>query len=109
MSTTPPGGPSLAPAVALDEQMGRVAAAGRLLACEVALLGLAAQSAWFEAWYEAWAQPFLAAAEARAAGLARRARRDRLMRRGVPAHLAGEALRLVPRGTRPKDGADQPP
>ncbi|MCF4127080.1 hypothetical protein [Methylobacterium sp. SyP6R] len=108
MSRTPPGGPSLAPVLSLDEQMGRVAAACRNLACEVVLLGLAVQSAWFEAWM----QPFLAAAETQAVGLARRARRDRLMRRGVPAHLAGEALRLVPRGSRPEGagrGADQPP
>ena len=108
MTVTPPGGPSRAPVIALDEQMGRVAASCRLLACEAVLLGLAVQSAWFEAWFEAWAQPLLDAAEARAAGLARRTRRDRLIRRGVPAHLAGEALRLVPRGARPKD-ADQLP
>ncbi|MGX7705903.1 hypothetical protein [Methylobacterium sp. Gmos1] len=89
---------------ALDEQTRRVVAACRVLACEVVLLGLAMQSAWFEA----WAQPLLDAAEARADGLARRARRDRLIRRGVPAHLAGEGLRLVPRATRDKRGADQP-
>ncbi|AWN53016.1 hypothetical protein DK412_16465 [Methylobacterium sp. 17Sr1-1] len=91
---------------ALDEQARRVAAAGRVLACEVVLLGLALQSAWFEA----WARPLLDAAEARAAFLARRARRDRLIRRGVPAHLAGEALRLVPRGGRAdRIAADQLP
>ncbi|GJD60332.1 hypothetical protein MPEAHAMD_0468 [Methylobacterium frigidaeris] len=106
----PPAAPH--PGIALHEQMSRVASAYRILACEAVLLGLAVQSAWFEA----WAQPLLDAAEAQAAGLARRARRDRLMRRGVPAHLAGEALRLVPRGTRAKGAkkraetaADQPP
>jgi hypothetical protein len=101
--SVPPAAPH--PVTALDEQARRVAAACRILGCEVVLLGLAVQSAWFEA----WAQPLLDAAEARAAGLARRARRDRLIRRGVPAHLAGEALRLVPRGTRAKGRADQPP
>ncbi|SFU60739.1 hypothetical protein SAMN02799631_01428 [Methylobacterium sp. 174MFSha1.1] len=100
----PPAAPH--PVPALDEQARRVAAAGRVLACEIVLLGLAVQSAWFEA----WAQPLLDAAEARAAFLARRARRDRLIRRGVPAHLAGEALRLVPRGGRAdRAAADQLP
>lgn len=102
----PPAAPH--PVTALDDQMRRVAAAYRALACEAVLLGLTVQSAWFEA----WAQPFLDAAVAREAALARRARRDRLMRRGVPAHLAGQALRLVPRSQNPKaweKTADQPP
>ncbi|AWB22152.1 hypothetical protein DA075_15475 [Methylobacterium currus] len=104
--TVPPAAPH--PVTALDDQMRRFAAAYRVLACEFVLLGLTVQSAWFEA----WAQPLLDAAEARAAALARRARRDRLVRRGVPAHLAGQALRLVPRGQGPKERektADQPP
>ncbi|WP_083468316.1 hypothetical protein, partial [Methylobacterium tarhaniae] len=82
----------------------RVVAASQHLAGETILLGFAMQIAWFEA----WTQPLIAAADAQAAGLARLARRDRLMRRGVPAHLAGLGLRLVP-GTVPWPGADQPP
>ena len=88
--------------------MRRVAAAYRVLACETVLLGLTVQSAWFEA----WAQPLLDAAEAQEVALARRARRAPLIRRGVPAHLARQALRLVPRGHNPKareTRADQPP
>lgn len=82
------------PGIALATQLRRVAAASQLLAGEMLLLGLAVQIAWFEA----WTQPVIdaAQAQARAAGLARRARRDRLMRRGVPADLAGRSLSLVP-------------
>lgn len=83
---------TLPPLVPVDAQLRRVFVASQLLAGELFLLGLAMQIAWFEA----WTQPVVAAAEMRAAGLARRRRRDRLMRRGVPAHLAGQALSLVP-------------
>ncbi|TNC07891.1 hypothetical protein FF100_31095 [Methylobacterium terricola] len=80
------------PLIPLDAQLRRVALASQRLAGEMILLGLAVQIAWFEA----WTQPVIDAAEARSAGLAQRSRRDRLMRRGVPAHLAGRALSLVP-------------
>ncbi|AWN45599.1 hypothetical protein DK419_04065 [Methylobacterium terrae] len=79
------------PGIPLDAQLRRVVAASQVLAGEMVLLGLAVQIAWFEA----WTQPVIDAAQAQGAGLARRARRDRLMRRGVPAHLAGRSLTLV--------------
>ncbi|KMO14357.1 hypothetical protein [Methylobacterium platani] len=87
------------PRIPLDERLPRLAAASQALAGEIIGLGVALQVAWFEA----WTQPVLAATEAWASGLARRTRRDRLMRRGVPAHLAGRSLHLV----RPR--APQPP
>ncbi|MFH6785055.1 MULTISPECIES: hypothetical protein [Methylobacterium] len=94
------------PAIPLDAQVRRVVLASQVLAGEMVLLGLAVQIAWFEA----WTQPIVDAAAAQATGLANRARRDRLMRRGVPAHLAGRALGLVP-GPRPHGDrpGDQPP
>ncbi|GJD51018.1 hypothetical protein OPKNFCMD_3769 [Methylobacterium crusticola] len=75
----------------LDEQVHRVLTASQQLAGQVALLGWAVQLAWLE-W---WTQPVVDAASAHAAWLSRQARRDRLVRRGVPDHLAREGLRIV--------------
>ncbi|KMO28714.1 hypothetical protein VQ02_31145 [Methylobacterium variabile] len=103
MTLPPPAGPPRG--IALDEQLERVLAASQTLAGQMILLGLAVQIAWLEA----WTQPIIDAAEARAARLARTARRDRLMRLGVPEHLAGQALRLVSSRTGVPPGAGQPP
>ncbi|TGD96566.1 hypothetical protein [Methylobacterium nonmethylotrophicum] len=90
------------PLIPLDTQWQRVLAASQLWAGEMFVFGLAVQIAWIEG----WTQPVIVAAEARSARLARLTRRDRLMRRGVPEHLAGKGLHLVTGGTR---RADQPP
>jgi hypothetical protein len=47
------------------------------------------------AWFEAWVRPSLDASEAYRRGRAQQERRVRLLRRGIPDHLARQSLRLV--------------
>ncbi|WP_246153983.1 hypothetical protein [Methylobacterium oryzihabitans] len=75
----------------LEEQVRRVLAASQHLVEQTILLGLAIQLFWLDQ----WTRPVLAAAEAQAAWRAHQARRERLVRRGVPDHLARQGLRLV--------------
>ncbi|MEH3144662.1 MAG: hypothetical protein PGN34_04805 [Methylobacterium frigidaeris] len=75
----------------LEDQFQRVLVASHDLFAQTVLLGIAAHLFWLEQ----WTRPVLAAAEAQADWCTRQARRKRLVRRGVPDHLARQELRLV--------------
>ncbi|WP_298964382.1 hypothetical protein [uncultured Methylobacterium sp.] len=75
----------------LEDQVRRVLAASQHLVEQTVLLGVAIHLFWLDQ----WTRPVLAAAAAQTEWRARQARRDRLVRRGVPDHLARQGLRLV--------------
>lgn len=71
---------------ALRVQSDLLALSGQLV-----LLGLAAQTAWLDL----WARPGLQASADLKAQQERQARVDRLVRRGIPAPLARQGLRVL--------------
>ncbi|GAA0262651.1 hypothetical protein LNAOJCKE_5187 [Methylorubrum aminovorans] len=75
----------------LGQQALRVQQAALDLWDQWVRLGLAAQMAWLDL----WVRPVLQASEAFKAQQDRQARVDRLVRRGIPASLARQGLRVL--------------
>lgn len=75
----------------LAQQGLRVLQAQQVLAVETARLALAAQMVW----WDLWVRPALQASAESKVSQDRQARTARLVRRGIPAQLARQGLRVV--------------